>query len=118
MSDRACQPRQYISGAPPTTNLFTLIILPMWKLENLPLERQARLNRSTVGFSPLAYINIIERGNVQEWSELYRNCRVDAETRETVRQLLRMVDPIHGDAKRLWADLLSVPIPDDEQPFP
>ena len=76
-------------------------------LDSLPPERQRLLNRSTDGFSPLAYLNIIERGSTEEWALLYNACRDDQETRLTVIELLPMADPIQAGIIQLWSDLLA-----------
>ena len=90
----------------------------MWDLHELPEERRRRLNRSTDGFSPLAYANIIDRGSVDEWVLLWRACQTDPETREATILLLPTIDPLQADVIRMWADMLGVPRPDLGQPYP
>lgn len=76
-------------------------------LASISPERQHLLNRATDGFSPLAYLNIIERGTIDEWAILYDACKNDAETRRVVLKLLPMADPIQSGVIELWKDLLA-----------
>ena len=63
-------------------------------LSGLPKERQRLLNRSTGGeFTPLAYLNIIQRGTLDEWVYLWQACNEDPETRQAVIDLLEAGDP-------------------------
>ncbi len=82
-------------------------------LSRLPQERQRILNRSTGGeFTPLAYLNIIQRGTLDEWVYLWKACNEDPETRQAVVELLDMGDPLLKDFVHMWADMLGVPRPD------
>ncbi len=86
-------------------------------LASLPNDRRRLLNRSTGGeFTPLAYLNIIERGSEGEWALLYNECMRNPETRTTVIALLEMGDPLQAGIIRLWADLLGAPWPKLEDP--
>jgi hypothetical protein len=81
-------------------------------LSGLPAARQRLLNRSTNGFTPLAYLNIIQRGNVDEWVYLWKACNDDPETRQAVIDLLPTGDPYLKECIHMWADLLRVPRPE------
>ncbi|HXB02431.1 MAG TPA: hypothetical protein VNV15_06400 [Opitutaceae bacterium] len=85
-------------------------------LPELPPHRHRLLNRSTNGFSPLMYLNIIQRGSQAEWVLLYRACQKDPETRAAVISLLEMGDPLQIGTIRLWADVLGVAWPDLDSP--
>ncbi|MDD2765605.1 MAG: hypothetical protein PHE83_16710 [Opitutaceae bacterium] len=68
-------------------------------------------NRSTGGeFSPLAYLNVIERGTDTDWAQLLQLCRIDPKVRKEVIDLLPMGDPLQRGVLLLWADLLGVRI--------
>jgi hypothetical protein len=82
-------------------------------LSGLPKERQRLLNRSTGGeFTALAYLNIIQRGTLDEWVYLWKACNVDPETRLAVIDLLETGDPYLKDFVHMWADILGVPRPE------
>lgn len=89
----------------------------MTELNELSATRRRLLNRSTGGdFTPLAFLNIIERGSEEEWALLYQACLKDPDTRSTVAGLLEMGDPLQAGIIRLWADLIGVPWPKLEDP--
>ena len=88
-------------------------------LSGLPKERQRLLNRSTGGeFTPLAYLNIIQRGTLDEWVYLWKACNEDPETRQAVIDLLEAGDPHLKDFVHMWADMLGVPRPDLGESIP
>jgi hypothetical protein len=90
----------------------------MNELREIPPDRYRLLNRSTDGFTPLMYANIIERGSVDEWVLLWRACNSDPQTRQAVVDLLPTGDPLQADAICMWADLLAVPRPTLGHPIP
>jgi hypothetical protein len=63
-------------------------------------------NRSTNGFTPLTYLNWIQRGSTTDWKRLYALCR-DPEIAKAVAALLPMRDPDLLPSARLWKFLLE-----------
>jgi hypothetical protein len=56
-------------------------------------------NRSTAGFTPLAYLNWIQRGSTEDWKRLYQLCRDPAVAR-AVASVLPQRDPYRGCHQR------------------
>lgn len=63
-------------------------------------------NRSTDGFTPLAYLNWIERGGTEDWRRLYRLCH-DGAVAQTVAALLPTGDPDMLPCLSLWKFLIE-----------
>ena len=63
-------------------------------------------NRSTNGFTPLAYLNWIQRGSTEDWKRLYQLCRDPAVARQ-VAAMLPMRDPDLMPSAQLWKFLLE-----------
>jgi hypothetical protein len=63
-------------------------------------------DRSTNGFSPLSWLNIIQRGGTEDWKTLYKQCR-DPEVAAKVAGVLPLRDPDLLAAARLWQFLLE-----------
>jgi hypothetical protein len=63
-------------------------------------------NRSTHGDTPLAWLNIIQRGGTQDWRALYALCQ-DRSVAEEVARMLRFRDPDLMASARLWKFLLE-----------
>lgn len=80
-------------------------------LRTLPARRQRLLNRSTDGFTSLAYLNVILRGSQFEWALLYKECRDEPDIWRATAELLEAGDPLQTGILWLWADLLGVPRP-------
>ena len=68
-------------------------------------------NRSTNGFTPLTYLNWIQRGSTEDWKRLYRLCK-DPQVARTVAAILPMRDPDLLASARLWKFLLEDLHPD------
>ena len=68
-------------------------------------------NRSTNGFTPLAYLNWIQRGSTADWKHLYALCH-DPEIARVVAAMLPMRDPDLMASARLWKFLLEDLHPD------
>jgi hypothetical protein len=68
-------------------------------------------NRSTDAFSPLAYLNWIQRGSTEDWKKLYKLC-ADHAVAETVAAVLVQRDPDLMASARLWKFLLEDLHPD------
>lgn len=66
-------------------------------------------NRSTTCFTPLAYLNWIQRGGTDDWKRLYALCKDPA-----VASVLPLRDPDLLPSARLWKFLLEEPHPDLE----
>ncbi|MBM3891575.1 MAG: hypothetical protein FJ388_20880 [Verrucomicrobia bacterium] len=63
-------------------------------------------NRNTEGFTPLTYLNWIQRGSTEDWKRLYRLCQ-DLSVAKVVAEILPLRDPdLMADA-RLWKYLLE-----------
>ena len=67
--------------------------------------------RSTNGFTPLAYLNWIQRGSKEDWQRLYQMCR-DPGVAKAVAAVLPMRDPDLLPSARLWKFLLEDLHPD------
>ena len=65
-------------------------------------------NRATHEPSPLAYLNLIQRGTEQQWAELFALCQRDAQVRSQVIDMLAYGDPYQRPTLELWADMLGV----------
>lgn len=63
-------------------------------------------NRSTDGFTPLTYLNWIQRGGTEDWKRLYALCK-DAAVARTVASVLAQRDPDLMASARLWKYLLE-----------
>jgi hypothetical protein len=68
-------------------------------------------NRSTEGFSPLTYLNWIQRGSTEDWKRLYRLC-ADPTIAQAVASILPQRDPDLIASARLWKYLLEDMHPD------
>ena len=64
-------------------------------------------DRATIGPSPLAYLNVIQRGSEHQWAELFARCQQDALVRAQVIEMLRFGDPYQRPTLQLWADMLG-----------
>ncbi|MCX6901916.1 MAG: hypothetical protein NTW03_00235 [Verrucomicrobia bacterium] len=63
-------------------------------------------NRSTEGFSSLAYLNWIQRGSTEDWKRLYQLCRDPAVAR-AVAAVLPQRDPDLMASAQVWKFLLE-----------
>ena len=63
-------------------------------------------NRSTEGFTPLAYLNWIQRGSTEDWKRLYQLCRDPAVAR-AVAAVLPQRDPDLMASAQVWKFLLE-----------
>ncbi len=63
-------------------------------------------NRSTTGFTPLTYLNWVQRGSTDDWKRLYALCR-DPEVARAVAGVLPLRDPDLLPSARLWKFLLE-----------
>jgi hypothetical protein len=63
-------------------------------------------DRSTDGFSPLHWLNVIQRGGTTDWRRLYASCQDRAFAREIASMLARP-DPDSAPACRLWRWLIN-----------
>jgi hypothetical protein len=63
-------------------------------------------NRSTNHFSPLSWLNIIQRGGTEEWKVLYRQCH-DLAVATQVASVLPLRDPDLLPSAQLWKFLLE-----------
>ncbi len=63
-------------------------------------------DRNTNGFTPLTYLNWIQRGSTEDWRHLYTLCR-DPQVAWTVAGILGMRDPDMMPSARLWKFLLE-----------
>ena len=63
-------------------------------------------NRSTKSFSPLSWLNLIQRGGTEDWKRLYRQCH-DPEVAAQVAAVLPLRDPDLFPAAALWKFLLE-----------
>ena len=79
--------------------------------------------RSTQVFSPLNWLNIIQRGGTEDWKQLYRECR-DPKVARAVAAVLPWCDPDLLPSARLWKFLvedlhpalgLQIQLPDGRQ---
>ena len=68
-------------------------------------------NRSTDGFTPLAYLNWIQRGTTEDWQRLYQLCK-DREVARTVAAVLPQRDPDLLPSAMVWKYLLEDLHPD------
>jgi hypothetical protein len=64
-------------------------------------------------FSPLVYLDWIQRGSTQDWRRLYQLCQ-DPSVARTVAALLPMRDPDLLPSAQLWEYLLEDLHPDLE----
>jgi hypothetical protein len=63
-------------------------------------------NRSTMGFTPLAYLNWIQRGSTADWQRLYQLCR-DPSVAKAVAAVLPQRDPDLMASAQVWKFLLE-----------
>lgn len=63
-------------------------------------------NRSTNGFTPLSWLNIVQRGGTEDWKLLYQRCQ-DPRVAAEVAAVLAWRDPDLMPAARLWKFLLE-----------
>ena len=63
-------------------------------------------DRSTDGFTPLTYLNLIQRGGTEDWKRLYRLCHDPGIARQ-VAAMLRLRDPDLLASARIWKFLLE-----------
>ncbi|MBI4660444.1 MAG: hypothetical protein HY735_16530 [Verrucomicrobia bacterium] len=63
-------------------------------------------DRSTEGFTPLTYLNLIQRGGTEDWKRLYRLCHDPGIARQ-VASMLAMRDPDLMPSARIWKFLLE-----------
>lgn len=63
-------------------------------------------NRSTNSFTPLAYLNWIQRGTTEDWQRLYGLCKDPAVAR-AVAAILPLRDPDLLPSALLWKFLLE-----------
>ncbi|MBI2926718.1 MAG: hypothetical protein HYY24_13560 [Verrucomicrobia bacterium] len=63
-------------------------------------------NRNTEGFTPLTYLNWIQRGSTEDWKRLYQLCHDPAVAR-TVAAILPQRDPDLMASARLWKYLIE-----------
>ena len=63
-------------------------------------------NRSTEEFTPLAYLNWIQRGSTEDWKRLYALCK-DIAVARSVAAVLSQRDPDLMASARLWKYLLE-----------
>ncbi|MBI2946629.1 MAG: hypothetical protein HYY23_03220 [Verrucomicrobia bacterium] len=63
-------------------------------------------DRSTDGFTPLTYLNLIQRGGTEDWKRLYRLCHDPGIARQ-VASMLPMRDPDLLASARIWKFLLE-----------
>ncbi len=68
-------------------------------------------NRSTDGFTPLTYLNWIQRGGTEDWKRLYRLCH-DPSVARAVAAILPQRDPDLLPSALLWKYLLEDLHPD------
>jgi len=68
-------------------------------------------HRSTQGFTPLTYLNWIQRGSTKDWIQLYRLCQ-DPMVARTVAAMLPQRDPDLMASARLWKYLIEDLCPD------
>ena len=65
-------------------------------------------SRSTTCFTPLAYLNWIQRGGTDDWKRLYALCK-DPGVARAVAAVLPLRDPDLLPSARLWKFLLEGP---------
>jgi hypothetical protein len=63
-------------------------------------------DRSTDGFTPLTYLNLVQRGGTEDWKRLYRLCHDPGIARQ-VAAMLPLRDPDLVASARLWKFLLE-----------
>jgi hypothetical protein len=63
-------------------------------------------DRSTNGFTPLTYLNLMQRGGTEEWKRLYRLCHDPGIARQ-VAAVLALRDPDLMPSAQLWKFLLE-----------
>ena len=63
-------------------------------------------DRSTDGFTPLTYLNLIQRGSTEDWKRLYRLCHDPGIARQ-VAAMLPMRDPDLLASAQIWKFLLE-----------
>lgn len=68
-------------------------------------------NRSTNCFTPLSYLNWIQRGSTEDWKRLYQLCK-DPAVAKTVATVLPLRDPDLMASAKLWKFLLQDLHPD------
>ncbi|MEK7686490.1 MAG: hypothetical protein AAB466_13825 [Verrucomicrobiota bacterium] len=62
--------------------------------------------RNTEGFTPLTYLNWIQRGGTEDWKRLYQLCK-DPSVAQAVAAVLPQRDPDLMASARLWKHLLE-----------
>jgi hypothetical protein len=70
------------------------------------MTRAMNPNRSTTRFTPLAYLNWIQRGGTDDWKRLYALCK-DPGVACAVAAVLPQRDPDLLPSARLWKFLLE-----------
>jgi hypothetical protein len=68
-------------------------------------------HRHTDGFTPLTYLNWIQRGGTEEWKRLYQLCK-DPSVARSVAAILPQRDPDLLAPALLWKHLLEALHPD------
>jgi hypothetical protein len=68
-------------------------------------------DRSTDGFTPSTYLNLIQRGGTEDWKRLYRLCHDPGIARQ-VAAMLPMRDPDMMASAQIWKFLLEDLHPD------
>jgi hypothetical protein len=68
-------------------------------------------HRQTEGFTPLTYLNWIQRGSTEDWKRLYQLCKDPAVAR-AVAAVLPLRDPDLMASAQLWKALLEDLHPD------
>lgn len=63
-------------------------------------------HRNTKGFTPLTYLDWIQRGSTADWRRLYAMCK-DASVAHAVAGVLPLRDPDLMPSARLWKFLLE-----------
>jgi hypothetical protein len=63
-------------------------------------------NRSTKSFTPLTFLNLIQRGGTEDWKRLYRLCQ-DPGIAKQVAAVLPQRDPDLMASARIWKFLLE-----------
>ncbi len=62
--------------------------------------------RQTDSFTPLSYLDLVQRGGTEDWKTLYAACR-DPEVARLVAQTLSARDPELMASAKLWKFLLE-----------
>lgn len=63
-------------------------------------------DRSTNGFTPLTYLNLMQRGGTEDWIRLYRLCH-DPGIAKQVACMLSLRDPDLMPSAQVWKFLLE-----------